>query len=207
MFTLLDSAVPCAIMLNIVKTTLPILKRLLEGQNIGLMLVFFDGEEAFLNWSDGDSLYGSRHLARKWEVTKYKNEREIDRMVRSLIEAQLFAKNVLSSRTFSCCSISLVQPMLDLCAPSRTRACWASNCVPLKIQWSHHQCWEKCRMVPPVFSKAPSGSQASQTITSPSCNEMFLCCISSHNLSRILGTPFKTMAHNLTRRQSITSIK
>jgi len=29
-------------------------------------LVFFDGEEAFGEWSDTDSLYGSRHLADKW---------------------------------------------------------------------------------------------------------------------------------------------
>lgn len=29
-------------------------------------LVFFDGEEAFHEWSDTDSLYGSRHLAEKW---------------------------------------------------------------------------------------------------------------------------------------------
>lgn len=29
-------------------------------------LVFFDGEEAVLNWSATDSLYGSRHLAGKW---------------------------------------------------------------------------------------------------------------------------------------------
>ena len=29
-------------------------------------LVFFDGEEAFHEWSDTDSLYGSRHLAAKW---------------------------------------------------------------------------------------------------------------------------------------------
>ncbi len=29
-------------------------------------LVFFDGEEAFGQWSDTDSLYGSRHLAEKW---------------------------------------------------------------------------------------------------------------------------------------------
>lgn len=29
-------------------------------------LVFFDGEEAFHQWSDTDSLYGSRHLAEKW---------------------------------------------------------------------------------------------------------------------------------------------
>lgn len=70
-------------MLNIVKTTLPILKQILEDKNLGLMLIFFDGEEAFLNWSDTDSIYGSRHLAKKWETTKYKKEREIDRIVRS----------------------------------------------------------------------------------------------------------------------------
>ncbi len=29
-------------------------------------LVFFDGEEAFHEWSGTDSLYGSRHLAEKW---------------------------------------------------------------------------------------------------------------------------------------------
>jgi Zn-dependent M28 family amino/carboxypeptidase len=29
-------------------------------------LVFFDGEEAFREWSDADSLYGSRHLAARW---------------------------------------------------------------------------------------------------------------------------------------------
>ena len=29
-------------------------------------LVFFDGEEAFGEWTDADSLYGSRHLADKW---------------------------------------------------------------------------------------------------------------------------------------------
>jgi glutaminyl-peptide cyclotransferase len=36
----------------------------LDGYSI--WLVFFDGEEAFQNWSDKDSLYGSRHLADKW---------------------------------------------------------------------------------------------------------------------------------------------
>ena len=29
-------------------------------------LVWFDGEEAFAEWSETDGLYGSRHLARKW---------------------------------------------------------------------------------------------------------------------------------------------
>ena len=31
-------------------------------------LVWFDGEEAFEEWSDTDGIYGSRHLARKWEA-------------------------------------------------------------------------------------------------------------------------------------------
>ena len=30
-------------------------------------LVFFDGEEAFGEWTDTDSVYGSRHLAEKWK--------------------------------------------------------------------------------------------------------------------------------------------
>lgn len=31
-------------------------------------LAFFDGEEAFGEWSDTDSLYGSRHLAARWRL-------------------------------------------------------------------------------------------------------------------------------------------
>ena len=38
----------------------------LDGYSV--WLVFFDGEEAVENWSDSDSLYGSRHLAAKWQV-------------------------------------------------------------------------------------------------------------------------------------------
>lgn len=30
-------------------------------------LVWFDGEEAFQNWTNSDSVYGSRHLAEKWK--------------------------------------------------------------------------------------------------------------------------------------------
>ncbi|KAL9648041.1 hypothetical protein ABK040_012095 [Willaertia magna] len=31
-------------------------------------IVLFDGEEAFLNWSPTDSLYGSKHLTQKWKI-------------------------------------------------------------------------------------------------------------------------------------------
>jgi glutaminyl-peptide cyclotransferase len=33
-----------------------------------IYLVFFDGEEAFHEWTDTDSLYGSRHLAENWSA-------------------------------------------------------------------------------------------------------------------------------------------
>jgi glutaminyl-peptide cyclotransferase len=33
-----------------------------------IYLVWFDGEEAFGQWSDTDSLYGSRHLAERWSA-------------------------------------------------------------------------------------------------------------------------------------------
>lgn len=35
------------------------------------MMLFFDGEEAFVEWTEFDSLYGSRHLASKMENTKF----------------------------------------------------------------------------------------------------------------------------------------
>ena len=56
-----DSAVPCAILLDLAAS----LDRALDqpGRNdkdTTLQLIFFDGEEAFKDWSSSDSLYGSR---------------------------------------------------------------------------------------------------------------------------------------------------
>lgn len=40
----------------------------IRGNNdLSLKILFFDGEEAFLNWNPLDSIYGARHLAQKWE--------------------------------------------------------------------------------------------------------------------------------------------
>lgn len=39
--------------------------RKLQGPSV--WLVFFDGEEAFDKWTEADSLYGSRHLAARWQ--------------------------------------------------------------------------------------------------------------------------------------------
>jgi len=37
-----------------------------ESRKSDIYLVWFDGEEAVAQWSDYDSLYGSRHLAERW---------------------------------------------------------------------------------------------------------------------------------------------
>ncbi|XP_067279070.1 glutaminyl-peptide cyclotransferase [Pseudorasbora parva] len=59
-----DSAVPCAMMLELVTALDPHLKKHKQLMSrVTLQLVFFDGREAFEQWSQTDSLYGSRHLA------------------------------------------------------------------------------------------------------------------------------------------------
>ena len=47
-------------------------KYLNENIPYGIEFVFFDGEEAFVEWTSTDSLYGSRHLADKWS-NEYEN--------------------------------------------------------------------------------------------------------------------------------------
>ncbi|KXN92252.1 Glutaminyl-peptide cyclotransferase, partial [Leucoagaricus sp. SymC.cos] len=77
-----DSAAPCAIMLDIAETLDPLLndrkRRWEDGlvdddeediADMTLQLVFFDGEEAFHDWTDTDSIYGAKHLAEKWSTT------------------------------------------------------------------------------------------------------------------------------------------
>ncbi|TPX47416.1 hypothetical protein SeMB42_g02384 [Synchytrium endobioticum] len=78
-----DSAVPCAMLLDLARALTPLLKRQATlnqnaisdttmntfalGTSTTLQLIFFDGEEAFKQWTATDSLYGARHLAAKWE--------------------------------------------------------------------------------------------------------------------------------------------
>lgn len=67
-----DSAVPCSIILELV-TILDVQLNALKqaGAALTLQLVFFDGEEAFEEWTDTDSIYGSRHLAERMSHTPY----------------------------------------------------------------------------------------------------------------------------------------
>ncbi|KAK9451076.1 peptidase family M28-domain-containing protein [Limtongia smithiae] len=69
-----DSAVPCAILLQLATAlTKPLLARFSSPSSadddslIGLQIIFTDGEEALVEWTDTDSLYGARHLAELWE--------------------------------------------------------------------------------------------------------------------------------------------
>nr|XP_042701324.1 glutaminyl-peptide cyclotransferase-like protein isoform X1 [Chrysemys picta bellii] len=59
-----DSAVPCAILLELATALdAELLKAKEQGSEVTLQLLFLDGEEAFGEWSERDSLYGARHLA------------------------------------------------------------------------------------------------------------------------------------------------
>lgn len=69
----IDSAVPCAMLLKLAETFKDTFKgQQMQGeqvgtrQDLGLRFIFFDGEEAYVEWGPSDSLYGSRHLAEKW---------------------------------------------------------------------------------------------------------------------------------------------
>ncbi|KAJ9103686.1 hypothetical protein QFC20_004689 [Naganishia adeliensis] len=83
-----DSAAPCAMLLDLAQALTPALRarktRLTnasddeddeddfderEAAQTTLQIVFFDGEEAFHDWTATDSIYGSRHLASHWEST------------------------------------------------------------------------------------------------------------------------------------------
>ncbi|XP_076245540.1 glutaminyl-peptide cyclotransferase isoform X2 [Calliopsis andreniformis] len=60
-----DSAVPCAQMINLAKVMKDHLDSI-RNNEVSLMLIFFDGEEAFREWNAKDSIYGARHLAKVW---------------------------------------------------------------------------------------------------------------------------------------------
>ncbi|XP_030330998.1 glutaminyl-peptide cyclotransferase-like protein [Strigops habroptila] len=68
-----DSAAPCAIILELAAALRGPLRRAKEaGAEATLQLLFLDGEEAFEEWSDTDSLYGARHLAARMAATRHR---------------------------------------------------------------------------------------------------------------------------------------
>ncbi|XP_066592316.1 glutaminyl-peptide cyclotransferase [Prorops nasuta] len=63
-----DSAVPCAQLINLATVMNNKLKTI-KQQDLSLMFIFFDGEEAFKQWGPKDSIYGAKHLAARWHNT------------------------------------------------------------------------------------------------------------------------------------------
>ncbi|OQV18653.1 Glutaminyl-peptide cyclotransferase [Hypsibius exemplaris] len=76
-----DSAVPCAMMLDLAVTLSGFLRSpRTANEDITLQLMFFDGEEAFVQWTESDSLYGSRHLAEKLEARPHSLSSELSNL-------------------------------------------------------------------------------------------------------------------------------
>lgn len=77
-----DSAVPCAILMHVARSIDRFITQmhnemsaLGEGgtvpMDMGVQILLLDGEEAFLQWTETDSLYGSRALAERWETSQH----------------------------------------------------------------------------------------------------------------------------------------
>lgn len=80
-----DSAVPCAIMLEIAHALDKELRRLKErAPDLTLQLLFLDGEEALASWTATDSLYGSRHLAERMVKTRHPHTTSSTTLIDSL---------------------------------------------------------------------------------------------------------------------------
>ncbi|KAF1837344.1 hypothetical protein BDW02DRAFT_519254 [Decorospora gaudefroyi] len=75
-----DSAAPCAMLMHVAKVVDAHVTRMYDemaalgeggsvAMDMGIQIIFLDGEEAFIKWTDEDSLYGSRALASEWSQT------------------------------------------------------------------------------------------------------------------------------------------
>lgn len=60
-----DSAWSCALLLELA-SSIPTIAL----NETTVQIIFFDGEEALVDWNQNDSLYGSKHLAELWKVSK-----------------------------------------------------------------------------------------------------------------------------------------
>jgi hypothetical protein len=77
-----DAAFPCGLVLELASfIDQQIQSRNWNDPSVDFQLVFFDGEEAFIGFSEKDGLYGSKFIASKWEkevnyISKLTNKRE-----------------------------------------------------------------------------------------------------------------------------------
>ncbi|NXD32084.1 QPCT cyclotransferase, partial [Spelaeornis formosus] len=72
----------CALLLELASALDAALRqRAAQDPPVTLQLLFLDGEEAFGEWSDSDSLYGARHLAAKMAARGHPTGSEVTAMV------------------------------------------------------------------------------------------------------------------------------
>ncbi|KAI0186690.1 glutaminyl-peptide cyclotransferase [Xylaria flabelliformis] len=75
-----DSAVPCAILMHVARSIDRFVTQMHDEMNalgeggtvpmdMGVQILLLDGEEAFKDWTETDSLYGARALAERWETS------------------------------------------------------------------------------------------------------------------------------------------
>ncbi|ODO06382.1 glutaminyl cyclase [Cryptococcus wingfieldii CBS 7118] len=95
----IDSAAPCAMLLSLAEFLTPLLSARSsrisslqplsrpsdpsfdeeEAAETTVQIIFFDGEEAFHDWTDTDSIYGARFLAQDWAETFLPPEHPLSR--------------------------------------------------------------------------------------------------------------------------------
>ncbi|KAL5007918.1 hypothetical protein ScPMuIL_013499 [Solemya velum] len=76
-----DSAIPCGILMDMAMQMDCLFQKSKENLDLTVQLIFFDGEEAYHEWTHTDSLYGSRHLANRWyneDDPNVPNKKKID---------------------------------------------------------------------------------------------------------------------------------
>lgn len=70
----IDSAFPCALIMYVLKQLDDALTKKWATEketDVGIQVLFLDGEEAFKDWTSTDSIYGARHLAGTWDLPEY----------------------------------------------------------------------------------------------------------------------------------------
>lgn len=75
-----DSAVPVAMLLDLAKVLGDKFQKRKSSNpqpmNVSPMIIILDGEEAFVKWTEKDSIYGARHLANALSVSPHHNEQQ-----------------------------------------------------------------------------------------------------------------------------------
>lgn len=64
-------------LINIAHVMKDHLQKAKDNDDLSIMFVFFDGEEAFVEWGPKDSIYGARNLAKKWDGENFLHKIDI----------------------------------------------------------------------------------------------------------------------------------